>query len=311
MQTWFILAAIVAPLCFALVNISDSYLVKHVAPIRALFLFSGLFTFVVAFVFLIISMTGGIEIFLPTKTVLILLLSGVLEFSWLWFYLKALENEDVPVSSVIPFFQLIGVFVYILGIIFLGEKLAVSNLFYAFLVLLGGAMLAIDFKEFTFRFREAFLMSISALIIALGSVFFKTQAMDDLSLFPTSMFWMSLGMGITALVCYIALPTFRKELHDTMSENQKSKTTIAINISNEVLNAIGLVAVMFASLKIQIAQVYAVGLLQYFYVFLIGLVGTLVAPHIFNEKISRSSLIPKIIAIALMIIGGAMLEMRS
>ena len=49
MQTWFILAAIVAPLCFALVNISDSYLVKHVAPIKALFLFSGLFTFIVIF----------------------------------------------------------------------------------------------------------------------------------------------------------------------------------------------------------------------------------------------------------------------
>ncbi len=311
MQTWFILAAIVAPLCFALVNISDSYLVKHVAPIRALFLFSGLFTFVVALVFLIISLIGGIEIFLPTKTILILILSGVLEFSWLWFYLKALENEEIPVSSVIPFFQLIGVFVYILGIIFLGEKLALNNLFFALLVILGGAILAIDFKEFTFRFREAFLMSISALIIALGSVFFKTQAMDDLSLFPTSMFWMSIGMGMTALVCYIALPKFRKELHETMHENRKSKMTIAINISNEVLNAIGLVAVMFASLKIQIAQVYAVGSLQYFYVFLIGVVGTLIAPHIFNEKISKSSLIPKIIAIALMIIGGAMLEMRS
>lgn len=311
MQTWFILAAIVAPLCFALVNISDSYLVKHVAPIKALFLFSGLFTFIVAIVFLFISLSTGIQIILPISTILILLVSGVLEFGWLWFYLKALDNEEVPVSSIIPFFQLIGVFIYILGIIFLDERLALDNLFYAFLVLLGGALLTIDFKEFKFRAREAGLMSIAALIIALGSVFFKTQAMDDLSLFPTAMFWMSLGMAITALVCYIVLPSFRKELHDTMQENRKSKTTIALNISNEVFNALGLVAVMYASLKIQIAQVYAVGSLQYLYVFLIGVIGTLLLPKIFNENLSKASLIPKIIAIALMILGGAMLEMRN
>lgn len=309
MSEWIILAAIVAPLCFALVNLSDTYLVKSVAPIKALFLFSGLFSFIVALFFLVVSIFNGDLILIASEDILILLIAGVLEFFWIWFYLKALDGKDVSVSSIVPFFQFIGVFAYLGGLIFFNEVFSLDKLGAIALILLGGALLAIDIENFSFHLREVGYMVTAAFIIALGTLFFKNASFENPALFTVSMFWMSLGMAVSASFIYLLRRDFRNALHKMITEKKKSVSVILLNFSNEILGAIGLASVSFAAIKAPVAIVYAVGSSQYLFLFLLSLVGALFLPRTFSEVFTAKSLAFKFIALLLFILGGILLEL--
>lgn len=305
---WIILAGVIAPLCYALVNHSDKYQIDSVASIKALFLFSGFFTFVVALVLVIVVAIQGKSLLLPIGDITLLLIAGVLEFSWFWLYMKALTNEKIPVSSVAPFFQFVNLFVYVLGVLFLGEILAMSEIVSLGLIVVGGFLLGVNFKELTFSLREVSLMLGASFIIALGAVFFKSSAAENFSLFPTSMFWMSIGMGTTALLVYVSLPSFRNEFHELLRNVAKNRKILGLNISNEVLNSIATILVLYTGLTIYLAKVYAVGSTQYLFVFLISILGTWLYPRVFKEDLSWKNLVPKTIAILLMVVGGILLE---
>lgn len=306
-MSWIFLAAVVAPLAFALVNLSDTYLIKHVAPIKALFLFSGLFSIIVAVFFFLLSFFGGSELRFVSSSTPILLLAGILEFVWLWFYLKALDGS-APVSTVVPFFQFVGIFSYIFAMLFLRETLELSKIFASLSIILGGVLLIIDFKEHRFRIKQVSFMIVAALLISLGAVFFKTGALEETVSFTAAMFWTSLGSSIAALFVCIFFSSFRREFKLMMQKKHATRSALSLNASNEILNAVGLTAVSYASLRAPIAKVYVLGTTQYAYVFLLSLIGTLWFPKILREDLSYSSILPKILALLLMFLGVWWLE---
>ena len=115
-MTWFFIA-LGAPFLWALVNISDQYLVKKYSVGHrgsgGLVLYSSLVGVIIAI--LIGIFTPGIfEI--PTVDKLILFLSGGLTILWIIIYLYTIEIEDI--SSIIPWFLTIPIFGYILGYLF-------------------------------------------------------------------------------------------------------------------------------------------------------------------------------------------------
>ncbi len=305
METWIILAAFVAPIAFSLINFFDKFLIDKVSTPKSLFAFSGLFTFIIALIVFIYANATGKFISIPTADILILLLSGAMQLSWVYLYLKALNVKDSEVSSVIPWFEFVGVFTFFLAYFILGETLSRDNLLSIGMIIFGGILLSIDFTQ-KFRFRkESFYMLCASFIISLGFVLFKESTPGSTE-FVTSVFWAQIGMGITGLLVVVFFKSFRIELLDMLQKN--GKTVWNINILSEVLNGIGLLAVGYALLQTEAAKVTAFGSTQSFYVLLFGVLGSFLFPKFIQESHTIRSVIPKILAIGLIVAGGFMLQ---
>ncbi len=304
-----ILAAFIAPLLYAIVNFIDKFLVTKVATSKSAWMFFGFFSFIISLIIFICLTVSGYSVFLPIENIGMLLLTGVFQVSWVYFYYKALEGGDA--SSVAPLFQFIGFFSYILGVIFLSEILALPKLVALGFILFGGALLSYNpKKKLAFR-KEAGYMLIATLIISLGLVFFKKSTIEiesfttiGISEFFISSLWMYVGMGLTTVIVFFVAPSFRKEFKVMLKSN--TRAVWKVYILAEVLNVLATLAVSYASLRIAVVSVTALKAVQGFYVLMIGIIGTKFLPKYIYEDLSGRSLIFKIVAIVLMA-GGAIL----
>ena len=117
---WFFIA-LGSVFLWSLVTYLDKFIIERFTKGRgvgSLILFSALFAGVVISVIAIINP----RVFsIATTDIFLLCLSGILGSLAIIFYLYALEHEDT--SLVIPLFQFIPIFSYILGYIFLKEVL--------------------------------------------------------------------------------------------------------------------------------------------------------------------------------------------
>ena len=314
MNTALILALFIAPFLFSMVNFIDSFIVNKIATVKSAWAFFGLFSFIVSIVIFVWAATTNHSLHLSSEAIRILLLSGVFQVAWVYFYLKALHG--VNASSAVPFFQFIGFFAYILGVIFLGESLALSKFIALLVILFGGAMLNYE-PGVPFRIRrEVGYMLIATLIIAVGLVFFKMGAMSvesfsgsGLSHFFVSSFWMYLGMGISTIIMLILSKSVRTEFVDSVK--QRSAIMWKANLLGELSNVLATFAVSYASLKIPVATVTALESIQALYALGLGFIGARLWPRLFpGEALKeglRHSLVYKVIAIILMIAGGMVL----
>ena len=303
-----IIAAVVAPLLFAVINFLDRFMVTRVSTSRSAWIFSGFFSFLMSVTALIVVSVIGESILLSRTDALLLLATGFLQISWLYFYFKAFETEDV--STVVPYMQFIGVFSYILGLIFLQENLALPKLLGLVGVILGGGILSYEGK-LSFK-KGAYYMLFSMLIISLGVVFFKKFTLGvesfttiGISEFFTSIFWVFLGMGLTSAIVYLTSKSFRNDFKVLIRTNEKQAWKIMAWI--ELLNIVAIVLVSYASLKIEVAKVSAFESIQLIYVLIIAVVGTKLFPKYISEKIDKKTLLRKIIALVLMLAGGVLL----
>ncbi len=297
-----ILFAVLAPLLFAAVNQIDGFLVKKVSTPGSLVVFSSLFAIVTIVISLIIALVQGVGLSLPGIQIGILIVSGVFEIAWLYWYMQALETEEV--SSVVPWFQIVPVFVLILSIVFLGERMSGLQIFGIGIVVIGSAVLSRNFTEkFRFKKRESLLMIGAAFIIAAGSVLYKVAAIDTVP-FWTSMFWLHIGVFGTGVVAYM-VPSFRSEFHDMITTN--GRKVLGWNVLNEVLNLGGLLALLYATfLASKISYVYTISAIQPHFVLALSAVLSKLSPSFVSEDLSGKNLFFKIIAIVLLIIGGVL-----
>lgn len=231
----------------------------------------------------------------------LLISSGILYNLAVIFYLFALEKEDA--SSIVPFWQLSPVFAYFLGIIFLDEVLSTDKLLAGVIVIFGALLLTFKFKKgerMKINVRVAVMMVISSLFIALGYILFKDSTTEDAS-FIVSMFWNQVGMLIFAFVCLL-INKFRKEFLDVVYRN--STGVIGLNVVEQIFEIVGVVANNFALLLAPAALVILVEYsAQPMFVFLFGIIFTLLFPRFIKEDISRKNLAIKFISIIIMAIG--------
>src|SRR5574343_300275 len=75
-------------------------------------------------------------------TILILLFCGFLSAVGFYFYLKAMDMEEV--SIVVPLFQLLPVFSYFLAFFILGESLTLIQILASLLIMLGAIVLSVE-----------------------------------------------------------------------------------------------------------------------------------------------------------------------
>ena len=300
---WFFIA-LGAPFLWALVNISDQYLVAKYSTGKrgsgALVLFSSLIGIFVA-VMIGVSAGGIFDISVLDKMLLIVM--GGITIAWVILYLFTLEIEDV--SVVVPWFLTVPVFGYALGHVFLGETLTNQQMIGSIVTLLGILLISIDFsgQKKKLNWRPAFYMIIACFLIAIAGVIFKYVTVSEN--FWISSFWEYAGLGGFGILIYLFVPKYRKEF--MLMNRQGGKKILTLNTVSELLTIGGNLLTNYAILLAPVAMVYLVSSFQPAIVLFLTLFATKFFPNIAQENTKRHILLPKIIAIVIMIVGSAIL----
>lgn len=304
-MNWFLLA-LAAPFLWAFVNIFDQYLISNYSQREkerssgGLVIFSSLIGIFIAF-FISIFVSGLYLI--PFLDKLLLIFVGFLTVIWIILYLYTLEIEEI--SNVVPWFLTVPIFGYILGYLFLGETLTQNQIIGSLITFVGLILISINFslEKKRFKHKTIFYMACTCLIIAISGVIFKYITIEGN--FWVSSFWEYLGLGIAGLLLYVFVPKHRAEFK-YMNQIGGRKIFI-VNIISELMTISGNLLTNFALLLAPVTMVYLVGSFQPAIVLILTIFGTKFFPHIIKEDISFKILLPRIVAIILMIIGSVVL----
>lgn len=296
-MNWFLIA-LIGPALWALVNHIDKYIISKYFSgpgVGSLVLFTSLSGLIMSFS---IFVFGFSHIFIGTSAMIVIGINGALLVSAFIPYLYALENEEASWASTL--YQLIPVFGYVLGLIFLHEQLTVPQLFASLLVLTGAVIISLDFSQkIKLKAKPFWLMVLSSFMIAVNALVFKIVALDQN--FWGTAFWEYIGGGIFGLLLFTLIPLYRRQFIATIQKGKKAVLTI--NLISELLNIFAKLAANFASLLAPLVLVWVVNGLQPFIVFIYGVILTLFIPTLGKENISRKVIIQKLSAMAVMFVG--------
>lgn len=306
-MNWFFIA-LIAPFLWAIVNIIDKFLVSRFSQKNierssgGLVLFSSLIGLFTA-LFIGIFIPNINDITFIDK--LLLIITGGLSIVWIILYLYSLEIEDI--STIVPYFLTVPVFGYMFGYIFLGEILTKNQILGSIIIFIGLILISIDFFEKkdkkNTKKQVIIYMLLVSIIIAISGILFKYIAIQNN--FWVSSFWEYIGLGFIGLILYIFVPKYRNEFM-YMNINGGRKIFL-INIISEILTISGNLFTNFALLLAPVTGVYLVSSFQPAIVLIIIIISTKFFPHIISEKITHKSLVQKILAIIIMIVGSIFL----
>lgn len=297
---WF-LASLIAPAIWSLVNHVDKIILSryfHGGGAGGLMIFVGVVSLPLAALIYIFQPS---VISIAPGTAIPVIASGILYNAGIYFYLKALEKKDT--SYVVPFWQLIPVFTYLLGIVLLGEFIEEKRLFGGVVVIFGVLVLSMSSsttRKMSLDIRTIAVMVVSSFCMALGYVLFKDGDSATTS-FWSSTFWNQIGMTLFA-VLFAFVPAFWREFTGVIKAN--STAVLGLNTGEQVAEIIGVLASNYAILLAPAALVILVEYTaQPLFVFLFGILFTILFPRFVQENISKRILLQKIIAIAIMTAG--------
>ena len=305
MPLWFLLS-LGAVVLWAVVNLVDKYLVvdneSTEYPIGSLVLFSSLVGVIVCAV-IPFFVSGIFDIALSDK--LILMFAGVADIGWIILYLYALKYGDA--SSVVPWFLTIPVFSYFLGFFLLGETLTSQQLFGGLIICLGALLISIDYPltrgRTKIKWKMVMYMLPAALLSALWGVLFKFGAED--AGYWVSSFWQYVGLGISGILLALFVRKYRSGFVTIIKKGGRKMLTL--NITSETVTIIGNLMTNYAILMVPVTLVYLVGTFQPIVVLVLTVIMTKFAPKIIKEDLSRAVMLPKIVAISIMVAGSIFL----
>jgi drug/metabolite transporter (DMT)-like permease len=299
-MTWF-LVALGAPLLYTSANYIDKYVlsrfVQDEGGVGGIVIFSSLFAVVmVPISYLIDPLTLG----MPLIFKLILVLNGIVSMTSLVIYLNALQKYDT--SSVVPLYQLIPVFSYILGYLILGEVLNLTQIIACALIVVGAFVLSLSLEggRMKLNFKLLKLMGAASFFSALTGVIFKKVALD--AGYWQSQFWEYCGIFLLGLILLAFVRTYRNDFIQLYRATRGrifgySSATEAAMIGGDLL-------FNFSILLVPVTLVYVVNSFQPLFVLIFGIVLSKLLPKHYSEIHSRKGLIQKTLAIVIMV-GGA------
>ncbi|MEI6280869.1 MAG: DMT family transporter [bacterium] len=305
-MNWFFIA-LIGPFLYALSNHIDKILLQKYfkeGGVGTLILFSSLLS---AMVLPFIYLADKTVLDIDGISILVLAVVGILNVMVLWCWLLALKTEEASVAVV--FYQLVPVFGCILGYFILGEILTQLQIIAIATVILGTTIISFEVdseNKFKLRRKTIIPMTAAAFFWALGSVLFKTIALEE-KLWRT-IFWEHLMLTFVGLCIFIFVRSYRNNFISAIKNN--SKEIISLNVANEALYIFGNIAYSIAYLLAPVGLVLLAESFQPIFVLLIGVFLTIFFPHISSEKIQAKHLWPKIIAICITGIGTYLLFMK-
>lgn len=308
MQNWFLIA-LIGPILWAIVNHIDKYMLfkyfkKH--GVHSLMVFSCLSAVVV--LPFVLYFFGFNVLDVPFVPILILLFCGLFSAVGFYFYLRAMDMEEV--SVVVPLFQLIPVFTYFLAYFILGESLSNMQILSSVIIMIGAIILSVEIDidhSFIIKKKALFLVAISSFSFALYDTLFKKIALTED--FWVSIFWQYLGIFIVGLVLVLFFKDYRQSFKHILFPFKLK--FFSINILSEILYILGNIATNYATLFVPVFLVLIVGSYQSVFTFIIAVLMTIFLPKIITERISRGHVIHRVISIAIILLGSYFLYISS
>jgi len=237
------------------------------------------------------------------RSIVLMMLSGLFYMTGITFYLRALQGHEA--SMVAPFFQSSPLFGYVLAYLVLDETLTPVQMAGGALIIAGVLSVSIGTgeKRGRFRWQLAALMLCAGFVLSLATLIFKAFALKDE--FWETAFWMFAGEAVFG-VFFLSIGRYRRQFIDLCRTN--GGPLLALNASNELINLGGGLANRYALVFAPMALVQAVGSTTTLFVFLIGVVLTLVAPQISRENLSARNFAQKGAAAVLVAIGVTLIS---
>lgn len=252
-----------------------------------------------------IAIFGHQLIPMPLLHILILLFAGSIIVINYICYIFAMAGEEA--SIVIPLYQSIPVFSYILGYVFLGEKLNAVQILAGLIIIFGSILITIDLNASKFKIKQKplWLMFSASFLAALTGLLFKYVALKES--YWGSQFWLYLGMVLGALIVLALVKTWRQELVEILSKDRAA--IIGLNIFNETLNVGAGLIYSYATLIAPLALVAVLSNgFQPVFVLIIAIILSLLIPKLGKEELSRKQLAQKIISIIIIFVGTYLLN---
>ncbi len=295
-MSW-IFYALLAPALWAAVNHIDKYIIsKYFTHLPATLLV--LFT----------SLTAGLGavllfFFVPVLDITLsqalwIILGGMIFVASYIPYVYALQEDEA--SLVAPLFQMIFVFSFILGFLFLGEKLTLAQFVASLFIVVGAIVLSLDLDS-TFRklrSRTFYLMVLASFLLALTMMIFKVVALE--SSFWVTTFWEYVGAFLFGIILLVRSSNTRITFFHIL---KRRRNVISWNIFNETLNLIARLSANFASLFVPLALISLANGAQPFFIVLYGVLIPFIFKHTEKEKFYGKYLTQKVVSLCFMIIG--------
>lgn len=288
MLSLWLLASLAASAVYALTAFIDKVVVSKLLEYRHYYVFWGI-------AYLLVGLP--IPLFLPVRfepVLALALLAGVVRATGIFFYAKALGEEEV--SRVITIVYSNVIFVAILAAVFLGEVLSVQK-YLGIALLLSGAMLVSLRGSLTLR-RGALHALACAVFLAMDAILIRYLTAMGYP-FWLVFFWFVLSIGISNL--FIAR-NFIGEALGALSRLKRTELA-AITVSNVLLYPLGLLLVVYAFSLADAPLVAAVLSTEPMFLLLFTTAASLFIPRLLREELEKGRVLVKIAAAALVILG--------
>lgn len=303
MMNWFLIA-LWAPFLLACANHNDKFLLSRYLKetnIGSIVIFSSLFSSVAIPIVLIIQ-PGVLDVSLVQGGAVVT--TGMLSVVAVICYLYALDLDEA--SFVTPFFQMAPIFAFVFGYFILAETITLAQGAGSFVIIAGTLALSFEFGRRGMRFKRSVvaLMLAASLLSAINGVIFKLVAVEQG--FWISLFWGFVGQVMAGLTCLACVPGYRRDFFGLFK--QQNVAAIGLIALSRTLFSVSEAITLYATLLAPVALVLLVNSFQHLFVFILGIVLTLLLPRVAKESLSRMKLLQKGAGIALMLAGGYLIS---
>lgn len=297
-MTWFFVA-LIGPVLYAVANHADKYLISKYmdeGEVGSIIIFSSLFSVVT------LPIIGFLHPDLFNVTLfrgLVLAANGTLAIFSLLLYFMALHVDEA--TYVVPFYQTIPIFAFVLGYFVLGETISAAQAWASLLILAGALVLSVESNAGRLRFKKRVvgLMLGASLLLAIEGVVFKLIAVEEG--FWVSTFWGMVGKVILGLGFWLFVKPYRTEFNSMIRRN--SAPVFGLIALSETLFLVAEITTQYAYMLAPVALVLLVNSFQPLFVFLLGVLLTVLLPKIAQEKLTKHALIQKIAGILIIGLG--------
>lgn len=222
--------------------------------------------------------------------------SGVIYILSLIPYLYALRKDET--STVAPLFQMVAPISLILWYFLLGESLNTQQLIGFFIIFISSFALSLDLThKAKFKYEIFLLMFASCALLSLKFIAFKW--VDVQASFWTTTFWEYIWFGL-ASAFLLCIPWYAKSFLRIFKKNKYK--IISLNAANEIINIGGIILMNYVSVITLVWLAQLMNGFQPIFIFIFGILFTLLLPKIIKEKYSKAVIIQKIICFVLMLI---------
>lgn len=212
-------------------------------------------------------------------------------------YFKALQHEQI--ENITPMYQVIPIFTYLLGVVFLKEIIPFYILLLIIWVVAIMSLFYVNFKTFRLNKKALILCSISALLYAISYVFFKVWWLAEWS-FRVALFREHVGVFLVGLYFFFFRRTRRSTLRYFTTSWRKFSL---LNLLNELFFIGWVIAVNYLWFSHYVVYVWILsGAIQPIMAFPMKYLAHRLNPKRYERDYSKQQLLIKVILLLLLLV---------